>query len=99
MLRLLAAASLLGWLLLVVTESQAGEKPRRDPEAIFKKLDANGDGKLSKDEFTKLTEFSGGRFKDKPELLDKLFARLDANSDGSISLEEFKKFGERKPKP
>src|SRR4051812_34251117 len=29
----------------------AGEKPRRNPEEIFKKLDKDNDGKISKEEF------------------------------------------------
>jgi hypothetical protein len=72
------------------------------PELLFKKLDADGDGKLTKDEFKKLGDMIGqlgqGKLKDNPELMDKIldrmFDRLDADGDGKISEEEFKKFGE-----
>src|SRR5262249_42065827 len=45
-----------------------------DPRAFFDRLDANKDGKLSRDEL--------------PEQLRANFDRLDANTDGSISPEE-----------
>ncbi len=63
----------------------APEKPeRKNPEAMFKKLDTNSDGSLSKEEFTSAMK---GK---KAEGAEKRFAKLDADSDGSISLEEFK---------
>lgn len=68
-------------------------------EAIFKRLDADGDKKVSKDEFQKISERLGqlGQGRLTPEMLEKLFGRvferLDANNDGSLSLEEFKKLG------
>jgi Ca2+-binding EF-hand superfamily protein len=46
-----------------------------DPREFFSRLDANKDGKLSKDEM--------------PERLRENFARLDSNGDGFVSLEEF----------
>jgi Ca2+-binding EF-hand superfamily protein len=80
-----------------------GEKAKgRDLQVIFKRLDTNNDGKLSKEEFKKLGELiaqrAQGRFKDRPELIEKLmqrfFEKLDTNKDGSISKEEFKKISE-----
>ena len=47
-----------------------------DPEALFGRLDRNGDGKISKDEIPE-----GGRG---------FLERLDANKDGEITKEEFK---------
>jgi len=83
------------------------QKPRgprignRDPEVLFRKLDTNKDGKLSKDEFKKFVETlaqKSEKLKDKPELIDRLvdrlFEKLDANGDGFISKEEFKKIRE-----
>lgn len=60
----------------------AADKPKRDPEAAFKKLDKNGDGKVSKEEFT-------AKAKDAAKA-DKAFAKLDKNGDGFLTLEEFK---------
>lgn len=60
----------------------AADKPKKDPEAIFKKMDKNSDGKVTKE------EFSAGA-KDAAKA-DKAFAKLDKNGDGSLTLEEFK---------
>lgn len=62
----------------------AQEKKPQDPEAVFKRLDRNGDGKLSKEEFVGNLE---GEKKSKKE---NRFAQLDKNNDGFLSLEEFK---------
>ena len=68
------------------------KKGKRDPQAIFKRLDSNNDGKLSKEEFSK---FGKG---DNATKADKFFGKLDTNSDGSLSADELKKIGERKKK-
>jgi hypothetical protein len=65
--------------------------PAMTPETVFKQMDANGDGKVSKDEFKDfMGKIAGGRFKNRPFLLDKLFERADADGDGYLSLEEVK---------
>jgi Ca2+-binding EF-hand superfamily protein len=79
-------------------EAKAKAKPKRNPEVLFKKLDADNDGKVSKEEFLKLGELGKGKLKDKPKLLDKMFQKLDANNDGFLTLEEFKKIGELRKK-
>jgi Ca2+-binding EF-hand superfamily protein len=77
---------LAGTLLLwnVTTASAADEKKPKGIEARFAKLDADKDGKLSKDEFTSAA---------KPENKDKAakrFSKVDTDSDGYVSLDEFK---------
>lgn len=76
-------AGLLGSL-LVPGAALAREKKAPDPEKIFAKKDANGDGSLT------LDEFKTG-LKDKAlETADKRFKRLDSDGDGKVTLDEFK---------
>ncbi|HZT79775.1 MAG TPA: EF-hand domain-containing protein [Gemmataceae bacterium] len=63
----------------------------KDTDALFKKLDADKNGKISKDEFRKLADSAPDFLKDRPEILDRIFDRLDANKDGSLTAEELKK--------
>ncbi|MBL8794828.1 MAG: EF-hand domain-containing protein [Planctomycetia bacterium] len=77
-------------------DDQAEKK--RDPDAMFKKLDANGDGKVTKEEFSKfadaLKDKLGADKADKiAQGMQGMFDRLDANKDGSLSADEFKGFG------
>jgi hypothetical protein len=83
-----------------------------DSEALFKKLDADGDGKVSKDEFKKVTAqpgqggfggFGGRGGRGGPgnkggagEVGTRSFDRLDSNGDGALSADEFKKMGEQR---
>lgn len=62
-------------------EAPAKAKPKHDPAKVFKKKDADSDGFLSKEEFTK-----GAKDAAKAETA---FGRRDKNSDGKISMEEF----------
>ena len=97
MRRLAAILCLLTCLVLssaLAAQDDAKARPKYDPVALFKRLDANGDGKLSKDEFMKLMQLSPG-LKDKPDAAAALFTALDTNKDGVLSLEEFKKIVER----
>jgi Ca2+-binding EF-hand superfamily protein len=70
-----------------------------DMEAIFKKIDGNSDGKLSKDEFAKLENEIRAKGDKAVKIADRikasandLFVKLDANKDGSLTLDEAKKF-------
>ncbi len=68
------------------------DKPRRNPEARFKKADSNNDGFLTKEE---LVAAFGKRDATK---IDRFFKVLDKDSDGKISAEEWKsrQLGKRK---
>lgn len=66
------------------------DKKKGDFEAFFKRLDANMDGKLSKDEFLKLAE----RAKDKAQARQKLteaYDKIDPEGKG-IEKAPFKKY-------
>ena len=65
----------------------AGEKPKRDPEASFKKMDANADGSLSLEEFT-------GKKKDATKA-ETQFKKRDKDGDGKLSLDELKAPGKK----
>jgi len=61
-----------------------GEGKRPSPEEFFKKLDANGDGSLSKDEY-----LASPRAKQDPAKGAENFAKMDKDSDGKLTKEEF----------
>ena len=67
---------------------QAAGKPRR-PDEAWRQLDADGDGRVSYDEFV-----ANERLQRMPEEARKqIFARLDKNGDGAIQLDEMKARG------
>jgi len=81
-------------------DPQGKGKRAHNPEAVFNKLDTNGDGKLSKEEFSKMVERMREKAKSKGKTLpvgsgERLFNRIDTNHDGYISLDEFKKMREK----
>jgi hypothetical protein len=84
------ALALVAGLCTPVFAAEGKKKP--DPEAQFKKLDANSDSKLS------LDEFKGKRTGDKATKAEGQFKRKDKDSDGFLSLEEFKASGKKKNK-
>jgi Ca2+-binding EF-hand superfamily protein len=103
MFRLIAVLSVAG--LFAASPAFADEKPqvdkakgKHDPEAMFKRLDTNGDGKISKEEFAKFAEIMREKIKGKGKGADAIFSRLDTNGDGYLSLEEFKKISEMRQK-
>lgn len=76
-------------LILGFADGQESKK-KFDVDAIFKKLDANSDGKLSKDEFLKLAD----RFKDKEKAREKLtmaFEKIDPQNKG-LSKEQLRTY-------
>jgi Ca2+-binding EF-hand superfamily protein len=70
-------------------QGKKGKGNGKSAEMIFKKLDTNGDGKLSPEEFKQFGQRSE-KAKSHPEMTEKMFKRLDTNGDGYISFEEFK---------
>jgi hypothetical protein len=54
---------------------------------LFAKLDTNGDGTISKDEFSAATSKAGVD----SSLSDAVFSKMDANGDGSVSQDELTK--------
>ena len=78
----LAAASALG--------DDPPARPPFDPEAVFNQADADGDGKMSKQEF-KFVTANAPRLRDDPQRADRVFGILDADRDGSLSPAEFRR--------
>jgi Ca2+-binding EF-hand superfamily protein len=56
-----------------------------DPEKVFKRRDANGDGSISEDEF-----LAAAKEDTQKEMMKKRFGKIDTNGDGKLSLDEFK---------
>jgi Ca2+-binding EF-hand superfamily protein len=99
--RLLCALSVVGLLTLTADVSAKAKGAKGDKlEKLFKKLDTNGDGTLSQEEFAKITELrkKGGEAKGKGKGVEALFSKLDADGDGKLTLEEFRKITELRKK-
>jgi Ca2+-binding EF-hand superfamily protein len=89
--------------LVFVGAGRAEDKPAKkakgpDLNAVFTKLDADKDGKLSSSEFANATaELKKKKEGETPaktktnKMADALFAKLDADKDGKLSKEEFAK--------
>lgn len=92
----------LGW--LGMAPPSMAEKPgkgKKDPDALFKKIDANGDGQITKEEMKKFREqraASKGKTAKKGKGKGKggMFKKLDTNNDGVLTPDEFRKIAELK---
>ena len=100
--RLLCALSAAGLLTLA---GDVSAKPKGDKvELMFKKLDSNGDGTLSKEEFTKIAELhkktgeAKAQGKGKGKGAEALFDKLNTSGTGKLTLEEFRKITELRKK-
>ena len=78
------------WAILssVSTAQEARTRPAYDPVALFRRLDANADGKMSLDEFLQLSKISA-KLKDNADKTKQLFSQLNSDRDQYLSLEEF----------
>ncbi|HZZ78056.1 MAG TPA: EF-hand domain-containing protein [Gemmataceae bacterium] len=76
-----AAVALTAVFMLNGVHAQDTQKKKLDSTVIFKKLDANSDGKLSKDEFLKLAD----HFKNRDKAREKLgasYTKFDTSMTG-----------------
>lgn len=100
MLTLLSGAALLGVAGITLAQDGPTGRPDRDADvtrqqviartdAMFARLDANRDGRVTRDEARAM----GERRRD--EMRQHMFDRLDANHDGNISRDEFSAAHER----
>ncbi|EPS67685.1 hypothetical protein M569_07091 [Genlisea aurea] len=62
-----------------------------DRERIFKKCDANGDGKVSASELGEALKALGSVT---PEEINRMMTELDTDGDGFVSFEEFTHFAQ-----
>jgi Ca2+-binding EF-hand superfamily protein len=75
---------MLSALLLSASFATAADKSdKANPEAIFKKLDSNSDGAVSKEEY-----LASKKAQKDPDKAGKHFDKLDANKDGKLTKEE-----------
>jgi Ca2+-binding EF-hand superfamily protein len=72
-----------------MSENDPPKKKRQSVEDVFKKLDKDSDGKVTKDEFQ---AHPGIKNKDAAA---KAFKAADADADGLLSLAEFRDWAER----
>lgn len=103
---LIAAFSFLGTVAVGADDEKkqppAGKLGNLDKSKMFEKMDADGDGKVTKDEYKKYREQASAQLKEKAKnqkvaglmnsVLDKLFEKMDANGDGKVTKDEFEKF-------
>jgi Ca2+-binding EF-hand superfamily protein len=80
-------------------DEKKAERKRQGPtaEETFKKMDADGNGKVTKEEYTKYVndnERLAKRAKDDPKWIDTTFERMDGDKDGKVTLDEYKKYRE-----
>ena len=91
---IVAAALCAGAAARTCAQEAPKEEPKRpSPEEAFKKMDTNGDGQISLDEFkASMAERAKSRGREMPaDMVEKRFKAMDTDANGTVSLEEFKK--------
>lgn len=104
-LLLLAAFAFLGTVSLAADDekkSPAAKVGNVDKSKLFEKMDADGDGTITKDEYKKFREQAAEKLKDSGKggnlagkldgIFDKLFEKMDADRDGKVTKAEFEKY-------
>jgi len=74
---------------IVMEHLRESKAKLRDIKAMFKQMDANGDGKLSPMEFAKGLRQYGIGYDESMEYADNLMEVMDRDNDNAISIEEF----------
>ena len=84
---------------LQAAQAQSANETRREQVAAnFREADADGDGALTRDEFTQLIDLNAQQDIGRARLIvrfdryDLAFGRADANSDGGVTAEELLTF-------
>lgn len=115
LLRFLALTGLLGLLMVPMVSAQEADPPKASPAdlaKLFQRLDENGDGKLTSEEFQKIAELPqfknrlGGVPRGLPENFDleklkerlgpERFEKLKERFGGKIDAEKIKEFLEKR---
>lgn len=102
MSRKLFAAALLCLFCTAAAQADDDKKAAKfDKSKLFEKIDADKDGKITKDEYKKFFEAVGEKMKDAGkgekiagklgDVAEKSFEKMDADKDGKVTKEEFEK--------
>ncbi|MCX7819553.1 MAG: EF-hand domain-containing protein [Kiritimatiellae bacterium] len=90
-----AAAVGVGWA-LSASAAPEGRKGGPGGGPAFSKLDADGDGAITCEEYVKARAPADDEAKKKAEAV---FKKMDANSDGKVTKEEFAEWVKNRPQP
>ncbi|MBL8822673.1 MAG: EF-hand domain-containing protein [Planctomycetia bacterium] len=80
-----------------MAQDEKKKRQQATPEETFKKMDADNDGKVTKEEWKKYVDSDARMQKaveKDAEFASKMFDRMDSDKDGKVTLDEYKKFRE-----